>query len=181
MSEFRIAYRYAKSLIDLGVEKSNVEKLNDDVMLFGKTVSDNRDLALLLKSPIIPSTKKLKVVNTIFEGKVEEMFSSFLNIVFRKGREAYLLLMTKEFGKLYNELKGIQKANVTTTFELDNHLKKEFSDAVSALTSGKEVELEEKVEEELIGGFILKLGDRQIDASISNRLKNLKRNLIDQS
>lgn len=173
MSEYRIASRYAKSLIDLSVEKGQLEEVNKDMLLFSQMLEENRDFLLMLKSPIITHDKKLAILNQVFEGKVNELTLSVFLILTRKHREAYLPQIATEFHHQYNLNQGVEEATVTTTFPLDDKLRSEFAKVVEQI-SKKKVELTEKVDESLIGGFILKIGDRQIDDSVSSRLQAMR-------
>ena len=173
MSEYRIASRYAKSLLDLAVEKKQLEEVNKDILLFSETVESNRDLVLMLKSPIITHDKKLTILNKLFGEKVNGLTLAFFQILTKKHREAYLPQIATEFHHQYNVNKGIEEATVTTTFPLSMALRKDFESVVEKIT-GKSVELTEKVDESLIGGFILKIGDRQIDDSVSSKLQALR-------
>ena len=173
MSEYRIASRYAKSLLDLSVEKGQLEEVNKDMLMFSETVKENRDLLLMLKSPIITHDKKLAILNQLFKGKVNDLTLAIFQILTKKHREAYLAQIATEFHHQYNAKKGIEEATVTTTFPLSATLRKEFEGVVKKI-SHKEVELTENVDESLIGGFILKIGDRQIDDSVSSKLQALR-------
>ena len=173
MSEYRIASRYAKSLIDLSVEQGKLEEVNKDMLLFSQMIDENRDFVLMLKSPIITHDKKLAILNQVFDGKVNELTLSIFQILTRKHREAYLPQIATEFHHQYNLNQGVEEATVTTTFPLNDKLRSEFSKVVEQI-SKKKVELTEKVEESLIGGFILKIGDRQIDDSVSSRLQAMR-------
>lgn len=173
MSEYRIASRYAKSLLDLAVEKGQLDEVNNDMLMFSNLVKENRDLLLMLKSPIITHDKKLSVLNQIFEGKVNDLTLAMFRILTRKQREKYLDQIAEAFHHQYNFNQGIEEATVTTTFALDAKIKAQFEDIVAQI-SGKKVELTEVIDEELIGGFILRIGDKQIDDSVSSKLKALK-------
>lgn len=173
MSEYRIASRYAKSLLDLADEQGVLEDVNKDMLLFSQLVEENRDFLLLLKSPVVAHDKKLKVLKQVFEGRVNSLTLGIFDIITRKHREAFLPAIAKEFHHQYNTKRSIAEATVTTTFPIDQKLRGEF-EAVVKKISGKQVELKEIVDESLIGGFILKIGDRQIDDSINSRLKALK-------
>jgi len=180
MSDIRVASRYAKSLLDLAIEKGNVEAVRQDMLLLAKTVRENRDYQLMLKNPIIKHDKKLAILKAIFDGKVTPMTSLFLEIVTRKNREAVLESMPEEFEKQYNLKNNIQRATVTTAVPLDPKLRDEFSRMVSAKTGGT-VDLEEKVDPSLIGGFVLTIGDTQIDDSIKSSLQRLRNKFNDQT
>ncbi len=173
MSEYRIASRYAKSLLGLADEQGSLEEVNKDMLMFSELASENRDLVLMLKSPVVPHSKKLAVLNQVFDGKVHKLTMAIFQILTKKQREAYLPAIATEFHHQYNVRKGIEEATITTTFALDAALRKEFEGIVKSI-SGKKVELTEKIDEEIIGGFVLKIGDRQIDDSLSSKLSALK-------
>ncbi|WKK76380.2 ATP synthase F1 subunit delta [Marivirga salinae] len=176
MSEYRIASRYSKSLIDLAVEKNQLEDIKADMELFSKVCNENRDFVLMLNNPILESLRKAAIIKKVFKGKVQEMTSLFFDIVSRKHRESVLPEMAKVFKQLYNEHKGIIAAEVTTTFKLDDSLRSEVIKIVKEI-SNKEVELNEKVDEALIGGFLIRVGDKQIDETIQSKLNDLRREL----
>jgi len=173
MSVYRIASRYAKSLLGLASEQGKLEEVNNDMLLFSQMIEENRGFLLLLKSPVVPHDKKLTILHQVFDGKVNGLTLSIFKILAKKHREQYLPAIATEFHHQYNVKKGIAEATVTTTFPIDAKLRAEFEAVVTSI-SGKKVELTEKVEEDLIGGFILKIGDSQIDDSINSRLKALK-------
>jgi F-type H+-transporting ATPase subunit delta len=176
MSEYRIASRYAKSLLELAVEKKQLEEINADMSLIAKVCKENRDFVLMLNNPIIKSLKKAAIIKEIFNGKVQEMTLLFFDIVARKTRESVLPEMAKVFHQLYNEHKGIISAEVSTTIALDEGLRAQVIKIVKEI-SGKEVQLNEKVDSSLIGGFIIKVGDKQIDETIQSKLNDLRREL----
>jgi len=173
MSEYRIASRYAKSLLELAVEKGKLEEVHADMQLLNKLADENRDFELMLKSPVVLHQKKLAILNKVFTGKVDELSLSIFQLLTKKHREEYLPLIAKEFHHMYNDHNGIAEATVTTTFALDKKTKAAFEEVVKSITK-KKVELTEVVDKELIGGFVLKVGDRQIDDSVSSRLKALR-------
>jgi len=173
MSEYRIASRYAKSLLDLAVDQGKLEEVNNDMVMFTRVIEENRDLLLMLKSPVIISDKKLAILNEVFEGKVNPLTISIFQILTRKHREGYLPQIATEFHHQYNFSLGIAEASVTTTFPLTAKMRTEFSKVVEQI-SHKKVELTEIVDDSLIGGYILKVGDRQIDDSVSSKLQALR-------
>lgn len=173
MSEKRIVSRYAKSLLELAVERNALEEINTDMLQLSGLADNSRDLELMLQSPVIPHQKKLTILKEIFTGKVNEMTLKFFLLLTQKQREPYLLEIAKEFHHQYNVYKNIEEATVTTTFPLSDDLKKEFEKVVTGI-SNKKAELKEIVDESIIGGFILRINDRQIDDSIHSRLKALR-------
>jgi F-type H+-transporting ATPase subunit delta len=181
MSDVRVASRYAKSLIELAQEKGILEQVYQDMVLFSKTVTDNRDLGLMLRNPIVKHDKKLAVLKSIFAGKVTPLTLSFFTIITEKNREAVLGTAATEFLTQYNLLKGIQKAQLTTAAPITPALRADFNRMVINRTGMDSVILEEKVDPALIGGFVLRIGDIQIDDSVRSSLARLKNDFKDTS
>lgn len=173
MSDLRVASRYAKSLIDLAQEKGVLEQVHEDMQLFAKTVKDSRDFKLFLTNPIIKHGKKLVVLKNIFTGKVSDMTLRFFLLITEKNREAILENIAQQFIGQYNLLKGIEKAQVTTAVALNPESRAQLNQKVAQLT-GKTIQLEEKVDPSIIGGFLLRVGDKQVDDTIRTSLRTLK-------
>lgn len=178
MSVGIVASRYAKSLIDLAKEKNVLEVVFEDMKLFKDTADKNRGLMLALKSPVVRHEKKLNILKALFQDRVDPVSYSIFTIITKKNRESILDAIADEFIKLYNDYQGILKATVITTTPLTDELRKQFTNIVATAT-GKTVELEEKINVNLIGGYILRVNDRQIDASLRSRLNELKLQLVD--
>ena len=174
MSELRVASRYAKSLLDLAEERGELEQVKQDMDLFSKTLSENRDLRLLLRNPIVKHDKKLAILRAIFGGKVTVMTEKFFSIVTQHNRESSLVFIGDEFLKQYNLLRGMQVAQVTTAAPLDAPTRLQLVQLVREQTGLPKVTLQEQVDEDLIGGFVLRIGDRLIDDSVSYRLRKLR-------
>ena len=180
MIETKVARRYAKSLLDLAKEKGELEAVNNDMKLLASVCESSHDLRVLLGSPIINGDKKLSVLKRVFSGKVSPISMSFFDIVTRKGRENQLEGIAKEFIRLYKEDKGIQTAIVTSAIGLDDKLRADVYKLIKE-SLNSEIELIEKVDKDLIGGFILRVGDKQYDASIARDLRLMRQELIDTS
>jgi F-type H+-transporting ATPase subunit delta len=174
MVDSRAASRYVKSLLGLAVEKNALEAVHSDMLLFSKVVDENRAFELLLRNPIIKHDKKREILQRIFEGKVHALTMAIFDILTKKNREPLLPTISKEFHAAYNVYKGIGRAYLTTAVPLDSELRADFESIVKKLSEKDKVELTEKVDKEIIGGFILNVADRQIDASMKNKLKALK-------
>src|SRR5687767_1782106 len=110
---YKVTSRYAKSLIDLAVEQGKLEKVLDDINGF-LNAANNRDLILLLKSPLVKPDKKEKVMEAIFKERVDELTYSFFQIIIRKGREALLPEIAEEFVNQYRKIKGISIVNLVS-------------------------------------------------------------------
>lgn len=174
MADSRAASRYVKSLLDLSIEQKSLEDVHNDMLFFSEVVAENKNFALMLRSPVIPHDKKKEILAKIFKNKVHSLTMAFFDIITRKNREPLLPAIAKEFHNAYNEHKGISKATVVSAVPLDAGMRSEFEELVKKYSDKKQVELIEKVNPEMIGGFVLNVGDRQIDASIKNKIKTLK-------
>ncbi|MDJ1505099.1 ATP synthase F1 subunit delta [Xanthocytophaga agilis] len=177
MAESRAAHRYAKALLDLAIEKGIVEQVHTDMQLLANTCEENRNLVNLLQSPIVSHYKKFAVLRDIFKSRVSVDSFSIFEIITKKNREEILFDVAKEFHSLYNDYKGVQVAEVITTFAVDDTLRSQFKQMVTKSTGKTNVELKEKVDTGLIGGFILQIGDRQIDESVKGKINRLKQQM----
>lgn len=169
-----VAARYAKSLIDLAQEKGIVEEMYGDMLYFQRTIAENRALGVLLKNPIVRNAKKWNIINAVFGGRLNPMTLSFFHIVAQKGRDNILEDIAVAFGKQYDSLKGVERATVITTVPLTEDLRRQLKAKVQTLTGGRSVELDEKQDSKLIGGYVLRVGDQQIDASLRTQLNELR-------
>ncbi|KQS33649.1 ATP synthase F1 subunit delta [Dyadobacter sp. Leaf189] len=177
MSVSIVASRYAKSLIELAKEQNVLEAVYQDMLLFKDTADKNRGLMLALKSPVVRHEKKSGILKALFESRVNPVSYAIFNIITKKNRESILDEIANEFIKAYNLYQGIQKATVTTTTPLTEELRQQFEEIVKEKT-GRTVQLAEKINPALIGGYILTIEDRQIDASLRSRLNELKLQLV---
>ncbi len=173
MSVGRIAVRYATPILELAEEKQVLDAVKSDMESFKTICSENRDFALMLKSPIIPHLRKADILNKVFAGKVNDLTLQAFDIITRKSREDLLEDIAEEFLHLYNAKKGLAEVSVTTSIELDDEMRKAFTKLAKDITK-KDPILTEKVDADIIGGYILKVGDSQIDDSVSGQLKELK-------
>ena len=176
MADIRAASRYVKSLLGLAVEQNVLEQVHADMLLFAKVVDENRQFELLLHNPIIKHDKKRAILEKIFKGKVNALTMAIFDIITKKNREPLLPAIAIEFHKAYNTFKDIGPATITTAFPIDAKLRAQFEKIATELSDRKNVELKEEVDKEIIGGFVLEVGDKQIDASIKSKLKALKLN-----
>ncbi len=175
MSSYRIASRYAKSLIDLAIEQGKLEKVLEDMTFFAE-VCKLRDVALLLNSPIINSDKKGKVLDAIFTGKVDPLTHAFIEIILRKGRESHLGEIAREVINQYRVIKGISIVEVVSAEALSSEMlesiRKKLVD--SKLTHGN-IQFKTSVDKNLIGGFVISFEDKYYDASVKHQLDLLRK------
>jgi F-type H+-transporting ATPase subunit delta len=174
MSEITVAIRYAKSLIDLSVEQKALEAVNADMEFFVRTIKANSELNAVLVNPIIYHDKKIQILDAIFGGKVSPVTIAFFKLMVNKNRAEVLYPAAQEFINQYDVINNIIKATVVSAAELSEANKKTIVAEIEASTKGT-VKLTAKVDPALIGGFILTVGDRQVDTSISSSLTKLKK------
>ncbi|MBK9255952.1 MAG: ATP synthase F1 subunit delta [Saprospiraceae bacterium] len=181
MSISRISQRYAKSLIDLALERNELEAILADIKGFNNVLK-NRDFKLLLKSPIINTDKKLNVFKALFEGKINKTTAAFFDIIIKKGREMYLEDITTDFISQYKTLKNITPVRLTTATVLNDSTLAEIRSKLQNTQFAKgNIELTTEVNPELIGGFVIESGDQLYDASILHKLEQLKKDFKKQT
>ena len=175
MRDIKVASRYAKSLLKISIENNSLESLYTDMQLINQVCEENRELVLLLKSPVIKRDKKQAIVNDIFGKHLSELASTFITLIIKKKREGILGDIAASFIDIYKDYKHIRTAQVTSAIALS---KEQKENVVALLKSTSKddgsVELLEVVDESIIGGIILRVGDKQIDESIKRKLINLE-------
>ena len=180
MTESRVAGRYAKSLLDLAREKGTLAAVADDMRLVANVLAENRELRVMLTSPVLKSDKKLAIITALFTGKMSEMSLKFFILLARKGRDKELAGVADAFLAQYRVVQGVQQAHLTTATTLTEAQRAEFK-RIATEQTGKQIELIERIDPKLIGGFVLRLGDRQIDDSVASRLQRLRTSFADQT
>jgi F-type H+-transporting ATPase subunit delta len=171
----RLAARYAKSFLDFSLEKGQLEEAYQDMVLIRDTCKASRELLSILRSPVIQEEKKGKILNAIFAGKVSVITREFVRLVILKDREGHVPEIAEAFIRQYKEHKGISIVRLTTAVPVSEALKKSIVDKVRAERQLGEVELESEVRQELIGGFILEIGDLRMDSSVAFELSNVRK------
>ena len=179
MTNPRLAGRYAKSLLDLSIEQNELEAVFDDIKFLHSITKSNPDFVSLLKSPVISSDKKEKIITAVIGGRVNDLTASFVQLLTRKTRESNLPEIIKAFIDQYNELKNIHQVKITTASEISAALKDAIVNKVKADAGIENIELETLVEEELIGGFKLEMGGTLVDATVLRDLKDVKKQFAD--
>ena len=173
MRHSRVTIRYAKALLQLAIEQNILEQSYADMVLLDSVFKQNKDLSLLLKSPIVKTDQKLSIFKLIFDEKIGEVSMAFINIITTKKRESLLALIASSFISLYKEHNKIETASVITATPLDEILRTEVINYIKK-HGNDNVELTEKVDENIIGGAIIRMGDKQLDASVSKAISELR-------
>ena len=180
MAQTKVATRYAKSLLGLVAEKGNLEEAFNDMQLIKKTCSENRELVVLLKSPVVHTEKKVSILTSIYEKNVSKVTMLFIALITKNRREGALPEIADAFIAQYKAMKGITIAIVTSATVLADDAKKKIQDLVQKEVGGT-VELQMEIKPELIGGFILRIGDEQLDTSILSKIGDLRQEFVTKS
>lgn len=179
MSNPRLATRYAKSLIDLSIERGQLEEVFADMQWLQAVCKSNRDFVNLLKSPVITGDKKIKIMDAVAGGKLNTLTSAFNTLLIKKNRESVLPEIATAFINQYKEYKNIHILKLTTATPLSEEVKNIIIQQVKKTGSYENIELEETVDKKIIGGFILQVDDKLVDASIAFELKAIAKQFDD--
>lgn len=177
MAAPRVSIRYAKSLIGLAAERGVLAEVERDVRAILTTVEGSRELARMLESPVIKSDTKEKVVDRVFTGHLDALTLAFLKILLAKGREPLVKPICEATVRLLREMRGVHTAEVRTAHPLAPEVRERLMQRLNALAGG--VELQERVDPDLLGGFVLRVDDRMLDASVKRQLTLIRRELTE--
>ena len=177
MQGTRVASRYAKAFIELAIEQGLLEQACNDMKYILQVCKIEHELVVFLKSPVVKTDKKLAVLKELFSGKLNKLTETYIQLITSKKREVYLVEIAQEFLEQYKTKKNILTAVVTSASGLDDTARKALINLVKG-NGTNEVVLQEKVDKDIIGGFIIRVGDRQVDASISRKLSLLQREFM---
>jgi F-type H+-transporting ATPase subunit delta len=178
MAEDKLCYRYAKAFFEDAREKGLLESVQQDMLFLYKTISDNRDLKLFLKSPIISKEKKRDIITSIFGDKVSAYTIKAIFFLIDKGREGFLSDIATAFVKRYNQYKNITYVKVTTAVPMDEATEAAVRKAIINKIGNTELIIKPQVDPYLLGGFVIDFGDKVFDASVRHRLSAISNELI---
>jgi len=175
MKNGKTALRYAKALLDLSLEGKTESEVFQNMQDLTETIDNSGDLRNLLNNPVIKSDEKAKVLTALFGKSFNDLSTRTIALLISNKRENIMAEVAEQFITIYKENKNIITAEVTSAVKLDEDQK---AKVMALLNHTGEVELVEKIDAKLIGGFIVKVGDKQIDASIAKKFKDLRKEII---
>lgn len=175
----RLASRYAKSLLDLAMETKSIDATLKDVQLLQATIQSNPELGLVLKSPIIKGDKKEAIIQSIFGNQLSSLTRGFLRLLLSKGREGVLVEMLGAFIHQYKVMNHISQVQLITAAPVSASVQEIIRAKVAAALPGQTIDMTTKVAPELIGGYILEMGDKRVDASIRRDLQEIKKQFLE--
>jgi len=176
MNQSKIAVRYAKALFEIAIEKNQLEEIKSDIDKVD-VISQQADVKLMLESPVVKSSKKRQLFNEIFQQNIQDITLKFVLMIVDNKREIHLSAICRNFIEQYRGYKGIKSAKIITASVLDKEQIEQVGKVISEVFK-TEVDLISSEDESLIGGFIIRVGDQQIDASVSHKLDNIKREFL---
>lgn len=177
MDQSKLAVRYAKAFFELAKEKGQLDELRHDMGQIRKLCDENADFKMMIESPVIKTSLKMKLMDAVLEGKVSKLTQNFIRLITHNKRESNLVSICRNFVSLYNRDKGIRTVVLTSAVPLSDSLVDKIRSLLEQELNSP-VELSRKVEPGLIGGFVLRIDDKQVDTSISARLKRIKTILL---
>lgn len=179
MSVFRISYRYANSFFQLAEEKKSLKKFADDVELVLNTLVHSKELRTVLRNPVIKQIEKKKLITNIFGSRIQKATVEFLEFIIEKNREDILTEIMNEFLNLRDQKEGIIRTRITSSVELTDPVKKEIISKLEERT-GNKIKPEYHLDQNIIGGFIVKIRDTVLDASVKHQLELLRKKFSEE-
>lgn len=177
MNESKISVRYAKALFSSAVERGLLEVVKKDVDLLLQLIQSQPRLKELLGSPVVKSGEKRDLLNKVFTNQLDGLTMDFLHLLLKNNREVFLMEMCLNFQVFYGKLTGIKSAYLISAVELDDDQLRRITELMQIHFGGK-ANISTKVDERILGGFILKVDDHQLDASVSTQLTKMRRELV---
>lgn len=175
MNDSKISVRYSRALFQSAVDKKQLDNVYMD-MLYIAELCKMDQVKEVLDSPIIIPSKKKKIFHAVLEKNIGTITLSLVDLLIKNGRESYLPAVARVFRDDTLKYRGITETYLTTAVSVNDKIRKQITDLVSSVFKTK-VELIENVDSSIIGGFILKVNDNFIDASVINKLRKIKKEL----
>lgn len=177
MDHSKVSIRYAKAFFSLAKEKNMLAPLRTDIEVVNKLCQESTDFRLLLESPVVKTAQKIKLAKAIFGQQLNPLTMNFLELVFTNKRESELAGICRNFLLFYHQDLGVKTAVITTAVEMDANMLAQIQAKLESEFKAQ-VELSKQVDPKLIGGFVLRIDDQQVDTSISSQLRKVKEKLL---
>jgi F-type H+-transporting ATPase subunit delta len=177
MNESIISVRYTKALFLIAEEKGLLDNIKKDMEMIFSIMSENNELLYIFQNPVIKPSKKQEVVRNVFTS-FHDLTISFINLLIKNRRENHLLDISRNFLSKYRQNKGIESAVFTTAVEMESGMIEKVKNLIKAALK-TEIELSGKTDKNIVGGFIIRIGDKQIDSSVKTNLNKIRKKLLD--
>jgi F-type H+-transporting ATPase subunit delta len=172
MKSTKSAIRYAKAILELSSETNAVDQVAADMERIVEAGNDTGDFQVFLNSPVIKTDKKISILKVLFS-EFTELTMSFIELITKNKREYLLTEIASAFVNLLKKQNGIVPISVTSAVKLEKQTLNQILEKLKSHVDG-EFEVTEEVDPSLIGGFVVRMEDKQIDASIASQLNRMK-------
>jgi F-type H+-transporting ATPase subunit delta len=179
MIEYRVSFRYARAVLNLATQEGIAEEVLSDFQYISESIKQSKDLRAFINSPVILHLKKKKIINEVFQSKINKLTHAFVLLLTEKGREGLLVSIAYQFKVQYNLQFGRLPVQITSANELPENVKIDITDKISKWTN-KVVLSDFTVNKTIIGGLQLKIDDWVFDSSVRNQLNLLHKQLIEK-
>lgn len=173
-----ISKTYGDALFELAVEEDKADALSEEIEQLRKVLSENEDFGRLMNHPRIIKEEKIQVARNVFEGRISDELLGFLTIIISKDRYRDIDAILEYFITQVKRYKGIGVATVTSAVPLREEQCKRIEQKLLDTTDYKKMEIRYEVDEALIGGLVIRIGDRVVDSSIRTKLDGLQKELL---
>ena len=177
MIDYKVSYRYALSLLETAEEKNILETVAESIQLIKNTLQENSNLQRILENPVVKPYSKISILEEIFKSKIDSDTMNFIRFVVHKNRENFLPGILENFLELFDAKLGIVNVTVKTAFEFDDEQKRLLKDKMEKYLN-KTTRIGYLLDENIVGGFVAKIGDTVYDASIKHQLELLKKQFL---
>ncbi|MCP3658821.1 MAG: ATP synthase F1 subunit delta [Bacteroidetes bacterium] len=181
MNNNLIAMRYAKPLLQIAINKNKLKDVYQDMKLFTTICLKEPLIKQVLENPILDSEKKKHIINKIFNNNSDQLTKSFINLLIKKRRESYICKISDSFLEIYNEYTNTKKVNLTIAHDINDDTLKIIEEKAKTIGHCENVKIIKKINPNIVGGYILKIDDKQIDLSFKSALKNIRENINNKS
>jgi F-type H+-transporting ATPase subunit delta len=175
MNDSKISVRYSRAIFQTAIEKNILDKVSSD-MMFISEICKMDEVKEVLENPIIRPSKKSAIFHSLLEKNTEKITLSLVDLLIKNGRESFLPAVARVFRDETLRYNGITETHLTTAVPVSDKIRKEISEMIAGIFKTR-VELKESVDEEIIGGFVLRVNDNFIDASVRNKLRKIRKEL----
>ena len=173
-----ISKTYGEALYELAVEENNVDEYFEEVQMLKKVLNENKDFIKLMEHPQIVKEEKIKVMETVLNGRVSKELVGFFDLIITKGRYSEIHNILEYFVSRVKELNKIGVCYVTAAIDLDDSQKMQVEEKMLQTTRYEKMEMHYDQDKGLIGGMVIQIGDRVVDSSIRTKLNKLQKQLL---
>ena len=177
MNESKISVRYAKALFEAALSADNLDIVRADILMINEQIKEVEELKILIESPVISTSEKRKAFKAVFSEKIQKLTMDFIDLMTNNKREFYLESAFRYFNELYKKSKAIKSAEITTAVTLDSVSRQKIETIIRSIFK-VDIELTTKVNEDIIGGLVIRVDDQQYDLSVASKLREIENSLL---